>query len=298
MSSYGSRISSLNATAQSLSARAGISEESYRDDLINKSRDAENLARTKSSAIESIATELTQPLLGASQFYQTYKQIRKSAMKVKDSVDELRSQFTQPEGEQDVGFNPSELPSAQESSSVSETSFLDAEPRPVGSGYEPEQDEFTDSVMGKDTGNALSDAGFNEEDAEQMFSSTLEGGDGEQLSGTTSKLASALSDTTGDLVSSAGDTIGATASSVLADVGASQVLDFLPVVGEVSAVVGGLIAGGEAIYSLFHHTSSPTPPALANPSAFLVGSDVQQKYASDIPSLDTSVDRNGGEGIF
>ena len=296
--SYGSRISSLNATAQSLSAKAGISEESYRDDLINKSRDAENLARTKSSNIESIATELTQPLLGASQVYQTAKALRKSAMKVKDGVDKLRTQFTQPEGEQDVGFNPSELPSQEPSASVSETSFSSAEPKPVGSGYEPEEDEFTNSVLGKDTGNALSDAGFNEEDAEQMFSSTLEGGDGEQLSGTTSKLASALSDTSGDLVSSTGDAIGATATDVLADVGASQVLDAIPVVGEISAVVGGLVAGGEAIYSLVHHTSTPAPPKLANPSAFLVGSDVQQKYASDIPSLDTSVDRSGGEGIF
>ena len=291
--SYGSRIGNLNATAQSLSQSAAESEESYRDDLIKKSEDAEEASREKFADIQGITTDITQPVLGVSQLYKTTKAIRASGRKVKDSLDKMRGQFQQPEGDEDVGFNPDELPEVPK-----EEPFPPA-PKVNLPSTDLQVPQINRTFLGDDLTTDITDTDFGmPRTISRSIPSSLGGGDGEQLSGTTSKLASALTDDSGDVVSSAGKAIASSAGDVLEDVAGSQVLDAIPIVGEATAIVGGLVAAGEGIYSLFHHTSTPAPPPPPNPKAFLLGSDVQQKYASDIPSLDTSVDRDGGSGVF
>lgn len=295
--SYGSRIGNLNATAQSLSQGVAESEESYRDDLIKKSEDAEEASREKFADIQGITTDITQPVLGVSQLYKTTKAIRASGRKVKDSLDKMRGQFQEPEGDEDVGFNPDELPFPE--ASVPKVSIPKVS-LPSTDNVVPDITRSANAGISSITEDA-EDMTFNDYSSGQSISSSftkLGGGDGEQLSGTTSKLASALTDDSGDVVSSVGKAVASSAGDVLEDVAGSQVLDAIPIVGEATAIIGGLVSAGEGIYSLFHHTSTPAPPPPPNPRAFLLGSDVQQKYASDIPSLDTSVDRDGGSGVF
>lgn len=292
--SYGSQIGGLNATLQSLSSKAASSEEERRNNLIAATRDKALAATEKARDIESISGEALAGGLGVSNFYKTGKKIVAAVRKVRDTAENIRSQFQSPEEttEESVPEGPS---------STSETSFLSAEPRRVGNGYEPEEDDFTESVMGKDTsGNALADAGFTEEDAEGMFSSSsrIGGGAGEALDGLTSRLAGGVSEASDALVSTVGDAAASAGGEALAAIAGSQVLDAIPVIGEVTAAVGAIAGIGEGIASLVHHSSSPAPPPPSNPSSFLVGSDVQSRYANLIPSHDTSVDRGGGSGVF
>ena len=298
--SYGSRIANLNATAQSLSARAGVSEENYREELINKARDAQNRFTDKMRDAESISGDTLAAGLGISNLYNTAKKVVKGAKQIRDVAQNIKDQFQ--------GESPEEIETPNidpEPSSISETSFMTPQPKPVGSGYEEAPSSFqetmeSDPAMESSTstraGDSLREAGFSEEDADGLF-----GGDGENLDGLTSKLADGVSESADSLVASTGESVGVAADAggeALAAIAGSQVLDAIPVLGEVTAAVGAITGIGEAIYSLVHHSSTPAPPAMPNPSAFLVGSDVQQKYASDIPSLDTSVDRSGGEGVF
>lgn len=285
--SYGSQIGGLNATLQSLSSKAAASEEERRNLLMSATRDKALAATEKARDIESISGEALAGGLGVSNFYKTGKKIVKAIRKVRDTAENIKSQFQSPE-------ETTEESVPEEPSSTSETSFSSAEPRPVGNGYEPEEDDFTESIMGKDTSNALEDAGFTEEDAGGMF----EGGDGEALEGVTSKLASGVSQGSDALVSAAGDAAGEAGGEALAAIAGAQVLDAIPVIGEVTAAVGAIAGIGEGIASLVHHSSSPAPPPPSNPSSFLVGSDVQSRYANLIPSHDTSIDRGGGSGVF
>lgn len=297
--SYGSRVGNLNSVLQDLSDRNAQSEEDTRNELIEKSEEADEKLSEKLKGAEDITGDIVAGGLGVGSLYKSGKAIRQSVQKVKDTGDTLKSKFQQEEGEQDVGFAPEELP-------FPEVARPPVPQRPAPKLPQPKptstvnEDEDTYRSFGlpeeaDDLTTDITDTDFN---MPRTIAQTV-GGDGENLgSGLTSKLADGVSDSATDLVSTAGKSIASDASAeVLADVAGSQVLDAVPVVGEITAGVGALVGIGEEVYSLVHH-SSPAPVEPPNPSSFLVGSDVQQKYASMIPSVDTSIDRGSGEGLF
>jgi hypothetical protein len=295
--SYGSRVGNLNNALQSLSSKAALSEETQRQDLINKGRDAQTLFTEKMKDAEAISGDAIASGLGVKGLYNTAKQVIKVAKKVRDTAQNIKDQFQ--------GQSPEEIETPNldpEPSSISETSFMTPKATPVGSGYEEEPSSFQETMEDPDmeaststrAGDSLREAGFSEEDASGLF-----GGNGEDLDGLTSKLADGVSEGTDSLVASTGESVAADAGGeALAAIAGSQVLDAVPIVGEVTAAIGAIAGIGEGIAALVHHSSGPAPPAPINPSSFLVGSDVTSKYASLIPSLDTSVDRGGGSGVF
>ena len=301
MSSYGSRVGNLNNTLQSLSQKAASSEEMQREDLINKGRDAMNLFTEKMKDAETISGDSIAAGLGISGLYKTGKKIVRAAKKVRDTAQNLKDQFQGPSPEEIETPNLDPEPEP-EPTSISETSFMTPKPTPVGSGYEEQPQSFQETMDPGETeastmtrpGDSLREAGFSEQDASGLF-----GGDGEQLSGTTSKLADGVSEGSDSLVAADGTTVAADAGGeALAAIAGSQVLDAVPVIGEITAAIGAITGIGEGIASLVHHSAGPSAPPSINPSSFLVGSDVTSKYASLIPSHDTSVDRGGGDGLF
>ena len=299
--SYGSQIEGLNSTLQSLSTKAAKSEEDTREDLINKSRDVYNRATEKLRTGESISGETLASSLGVTNVYNQGKKIIKAVRKVRDSAQNLKNQF-QGQSPEEVEPEPeiSQGAEGKSGSSVSETSFSTAEPRRVGNGYEEDPQSFSetleDPAMEASTstraGDSLREAGFSEKDAEGLF----EGGDGEtaDLSGTSGELAEGVSAAT-DAVASTAGTVGEEALGAIAG---AQVLDAVPILGEATAAIGAIAGIGEGIASLVDHKSAPSAPAPVDPRAFLVGSDVQQRYASMIPTHDTSIDRGSGSGVF
>lgn len=304
--SYGSRVGNLNSVLQDLSDRNAQSEEDTRDKLIEKSEEADEKLSEKLKGAEDITGDVVAGSLGVQGLYKSGRALKQSVQKVKDSADTLKSQFQQPEGEQDVGFSPEELPFPE----VIKQPFPPAPPAPEPFPPAPKinppkstqvvkQQEEDDTYQkfglpgeADDLTTDITDTDFN---MPRTIGRTLGGGDGEDLgSGLTSKLADGVSESATDLVSSAGKSIGA---DTTAEILGANALDEIPVVGEIIGGASALVGIGEEIYSLVHH-SSPQQPPPENPSAFLVGSDVQQKYASLIPSSDTSVERGAGEGLF
>lgn len=305
--SYGSRVGNLNSVLQDLSDRNAQSEEDTRNELLEKSEEADEKLSEKLKGAEDITGDVVAGGLGVGSLYKSGKAIKQSVQKVKDTGDTLKSKFQQPEKDEDVGFDPEELPAEEDfpPAPAVASAFPKEEPFPpapkVSSTINEDEDEDTYRRFGlpqeaDDLTTDITDTDFN---MPRTIARTIGGGDGEDLgSGLTSKLADGVSDSATDLVSTAGKSIASDASAeVLADVAGSQVLDAVPVLGEITAGVGALVGIGEEVYSLVHH-SSPAPVEPPNPSSFLVGSDVQQKYASMIPSVDTSVDRGSGEGLF
>lgn len=307
--SYGSRVGNLNSVLQDLSDRNAQSEEDTRDNLIQKSEEADEKLSEKLKGAEDITGDIVAGSLGVQGLYKSGKALKQSVQKVKDSSDTLKSQFQQPEKDEDVGFDGEELPFPEVIKEPFPPAPQAPEPFPPAPKINPpklpqqsqvvnqqEEDDtyqrFGLSQEADDLKTDITDTDFN---MPRTISRTLGGGDGEDLgSGLTSKLADGVSDTATDLVSSAGKSISADAT---AEILGANALDEIPVVGEIIGGTSALIGIGEEIYSLVHHTSPQQQPP-ENPSAFLVGSDVQQKYASLIPSSDTSVERGGGEGLF
>ena len=83
----------------------------------------------------------------------------------------------------------------------------------------------------------------------------------------------------------------------LADLGLSEAATAaIPVLGEATAFIGGLVAIGEGIAHLFH------PPAKKMPTAPIAGSlvpqSVQSKYANALPSFDSSSDNVASDAVF
>lgn len=98
----------------------------------------------------------------------------------------------------------------------------------------------------------------------------------------------------------AGDAVADSAPEIASGLGefftADAVASAIPVVGEVAAGVGGLVAVGDAIYHLFHKPSdkpsAPPPPPISAPT------QVTQQYASALPSVDASTQRAASSSVF
>ena len=92
------------------------------------------------------------------------------------------------------------------------------------------------------------------------------------------------------------DAGGGELAGILAD---SYIADAIPVIGEATAVVGGLVAIGDGLYHLFHHHLSAPPP---KPPPTLPSGSLQaqptSKYADALPSLDASVDKAASSTMF
>jgi len=294
--SYGSRVGNLNSVLQDLSDRNAQSEEDTRDKLIEKSEEADEKLSEKLKGAEDITGDVVAGSLGVQGLYKSGRALKQSVQKVKDSTDTLKSQFQQPEGEQDVGFAPEELPFPEVARPSPPQRTAPKLPQQNQIVNQKEEDEtYQRFGLPEETDDLTTDITDTDFNMPRTIARSIGGGDGEDLgSGLTSKLADGVSEGATDLVSSAGKSIG---SEVTAEILGANALDEIPVVGEIIGGASALIGIGEEIYSLVHH-SSPQQPPPENPSSFLVGSDVQQKYASLIPSSDTSVERGGGEGLF
>lgn len=117
------------------------------------------------------------------------------------------------------------------------------------------------------------------------------------VTGGTSDGGTAASGAAGDLVGDAvADTAPEVASGLSGFLTVDSVVSAIPVVGEIAAGVGGLVAIGDAIYHLFHKPSDkpsvPTPPPLNAPT------QVTQQYSSALPSTDASTQRAASSSVF
>ena len=89
----------------------------------------------------------------------------------------------------------------------------------------------------------------------------------------------------------------AEAGGFLGDLGLSEAATAaIPVVGEAAAFVGGLVAIGEGIYHLFHPIHKKV--AVAPAASTLVPQSVQAKYATALPSFDSSSDNQASDAVF
>lgn len=128
------------------------------------------------------------------------------------------------------------------------------------------------------------DYGADEDDGTQMQSM---GGDADDESGEGA-------DEAGEAEES-GEGIG---ESVLDDIGESSLADLIPGIGQGLAIVGGLVGLGEGLYHVFHHKSAPPVPAPPVVAGFQPPSQLTQKFADAVPSIDTAVNRSGSIGAF
>ncbi len=87
------------------------------------------------------------------------------------------------------------------------------------------------------------------------------------------------------------------AGGFLGDLGVTEgVTAAIPFVGEATALIGGFVAIGEGIYHLFHPPHKKLPPTPVSSS--MIPQSVAQKYASALPSFDSSSDNMPSDSVF
>ena len=132
---------------------------------------------------------------------------------------------------------------------------------------------------GDDTGSALKDAGFTEEDASGLFDNA------------TDTTLSTVTNGVDDVAS----TVASTGSDLSAFFSADAIASSIPVAGEIAAAVGGLVALGDGIAHLFEKPKeAPTP----QPVQISLPSGLTAKYADSVPSSDGTVQRSASSSVF
>lgn len=72
----------------------------------------------------------------------------------------------------------------------------------------------------------------------------------------------------------------------------------IPVIGEATAVIGGLALIGDSIYNLFHKHHQAQPPAPPGVAQSQIPQLLTTKFSSAVPSIDTATDRSGSSINF
>jgi len=106
-----------------------------------------------------------------------------------------------------------------------------------------------------------------------------------------SALGGSLEEAGEGLAKKSASSIGSTILDSLPE--ASEVLDAIPVIGEGTAIVGGLVTLVEGLYHIFKHDKAPKPPAPPGVQTLQAPNLLTQKFSDAVPSMDTATDRSG-----
>ena len=284
--------------------------------ILSKDAMAENAYQEKWASVEKVGGELLGTQLGLRGLYKAgtkglskYREYKKSQKPEEDTtedgnlgdegsevVDDINP-FSEGGKSLSSAFTSSKaVPEATAEATQGTTTFTEAE------------DTVNLANPFGEAGGAVADAGGAVADA----GSSLIGGATKvagQVAGKVADVGSKIGDTVADTVAKTaeeggeigGDALGSVVSK-LAGAGAdelgatigSAVLDAVPVVGEVSLIVGGIVSIGEAIYHAFH----PLKPAPPSVKIFATAPQaLTQKMAQGVPSYDSSVSADHGGGF-
>ncbi len=276
------QIQSYDALADKVSA---TSQEKLRDYI------------AKWSGVESIGGSVGAALpifRGGRKLYKQYQNLRSTVSKVNEGGSEMPSISQQADVlPTDLGSDmpgPVQTPDARAPDITGIKDIKPEQPTVGSSGAEnPTMQE--EDVYGIDDEKSLPQ--YQGTDTTGTTNTTTGGGD---LDGQALKDAGFTEDDAAGLFEDAGTTATEEAGSSLASFfAADSIASTIPVVGEVAAGIGGLVAIGDGIAHLFDPPKNAPSPA---PVSITLPTGLTSQYADSVPSIDGTTQRSASSSVF